>query len=144
VRRVEVSWDGLKLRNWDNETVFYADPDTGNLTLKGRIEATSGRIGGWEIGTNTLQGSNILLRSSGANSGIYVTSNDTNSYTMVYDGTLYYTYIDPATGTYYYYPESVNSLTVNTTNRNNILKQGTDIVSVTPKYIISEEITEKK
>ena len=144
VRRVEVSWDGLKLRNWDNETVFYADPDTGNLTLKGRIEATSGRIGGWEIGTNTLQGSNILLRSSGANSGIYVTSNDTNSYTMVYDGTLYYTYIDPATGTYYYYPESVNSLTVNATNRNNILKQGTDIVSVTPKYIISEEITEKK
>lgn len=40
VDRVEVSWDGLKLRNWDNKEVFYADPDTGNLTLRGKIEAT--------------------------------------------------------------------------------------------------------
>lgn len=41
VARVEISWDGLKLRNWNNEEVFYADPDTGNLTLHGRVEATA-------------------------------------------------------------------------------------------------------
>lgn len=41
VTRVEVSWDGFKLRDWKNHEVFYADPDTGNLTLHGRVEATS-------------------------------------------------------------------------------------------------------
>lgn len=46
VDRVEISWDGLKLRNWNNEEVFYADPDTGNLTLKGTIYAEAGIFSG--------------------------------------------------------------------------------------------------
>ena len=46
VRRVEISWDGLKLRNWNNETVFYADPDTGNLNIAGNFTASSMYIGG--------------------------------------------------------------------------------------------------
>lgn len=37
VKRVEVSWDGFILRNWENEKVFWADPDTGNLTLNGTL-----------------------------------------------------------------------------------------------------------
>lgn len=45
VRRVEISWDGLKLRNWNNETVFYADPDTGNLNIAGNFTANSMYIG---------------------------------------------------------------------------------------------------
>ena len=31
VKRVEVSWDGFLLRNWENEVVFHADPTSGNL-----------------------------------------------------------------------------------------------------------------
>ena len=54
VKRVEVSWDGFKLRNWNNEEVFWADPDTGNLNITGRIVAASGTIGGWNIEQNRL------------------------------------------------------------------------------------------
>ena len=45
IKRVEISWDGFKLRNWNNEEVFFADPDTGNLTLKGTIFADAIYIG---------------------------------------------------------------------------------------------------
>ena len=31
IKRVEVSWDGFLLRNWNNEVVFHADPTSGNL-----------------------------------------------------------------------------------------------------------------
>lgn len=41
IDRVEVSWDGFILRNWKDDKVFFADPDTGNLTVKGNIQATS-------------------------------------------------------------------------------------------------------
>ena len=37
VKRVEVSWDGFILRNWENKKVFWADPDTGNLTMNGTL-----------------------------------------------------------------------------------------------------------
>jgi len=53
VDRVEISWKGLILRNWDNEDVFFANPDTGNLTLR-KITAESGKIGGWEINEHSL------------------------------------------------------------------------------------------
>ena len=39
INRVEISWDGLKLRNWDNKEVFYASADTGDLTLEGTLLA---------------------------------------------------------------------------------------------------------
>ena len=54
ITRVEVSWDGFILRNWENERVFYADPQTGNLTIKGHIEATTGTIGAWQFNQNRL------------------------------------------------------------------------------------------
>ena len=41
INRVEISWNGMRLRNWENEEVFYADADTGDLTLKGTLEATN-------------------------------------------------------------------------------------------------------
>ena len=49
ITRVEVSWNGFILRNWDNERVFYADPETGNLTITGHINASSGHIGTWNF-----------------------------------------------------------------------------------------------
>lgn len=39
---------GLTIKNADDESVFYAD-DEGNLTLNGKVHATSGNIGKWEI-----------------------------------------------------------------------------------------------
>ena len=39
VDRVAISWDGLTLRNWNNDKVFYADANTGNLTVEGTIRA---------------------------------------------------------------------------------------------------------
>lgn len=54
VNRVEISWEGLKLRNWENEEVFYADADTGDLTLSGTIYSESGRIGGWRLDKEML------------------------------------------------------------------------------------------
>lgn len=44
VTRVEVSWDGFKLRNWKNKEVFWADPDSGNLYLKGNVFANAFKI----------------------------------------------------------------------------------------------------
>lgn len=46
INKVEISWDGLIIRNNDNEKVFYAD-ENGNLTLAGVINATAGNIGDW-------------------------------------------------------------------------------------------------
>lgn len=40
LNRVSISWDGFTIRNWNNERVFYADADTGNLTVSGTIRAT--------------------------------------------------------------------------------------------------------
>lgn len=42
VERVAITWDGLTLRNYKNEKVFYADADTGDLTLAGTIYAKAG------------------------------------------------------------------------------------------------------
>lgn len=39
VNRVEISWDGLVLRNYDGDKTLYADPDTGNLFLSGTVYA---------------------------------------------------------------------------------------------------------
>jgi len=45
INRVEISWDGLILRDWENNRTFYADADTGDLTLKGTVYATGLYIG---------------------------------------------------------------------------------------------------
>jgi len=37
VKRVEISWSGLKLRNWKGKETFYADPDTGDLIIGGTL-----------------------------------------------------------------------------------------------------------
>ena len=48
INKVEISWDGLILRNDWGEKVFFAD-DKGNLTISGHIETKTGSIGPWEI-----------------------------------------------------------------------------------------------
>lgn len=54
INRVEISWDGLILRNNSGNTVFNADND-GNLTIVGNIQAATGKIGGWDILEKSLQ-----------------------------------------------------------------------------------------
>lgn len=63
VDRVEVSWKGLILRNWKGNEVFYADPDTGDLTLEGAIIASKGTIAGWEISEHALTKNGLSLKS---------------------------------------------------------------------------------
>lgn len=64
VDRVEISWNGLILRDNTGEQVFYADNNTGNLKIKGEITALSGKIGGWIIKDDYLQSTdgNAILR----------------------------------------------------------------------------------
>ena len=49
IKRVEVSWEGFVMRNWKNEKVFYAQPETGNLMLMGTIHASGGTLGLWNF-----------------------------------------------------------------------------------------------
>ena len=146
VNRVEVSWRGLILRNWESEEVFYADPNTGNLTLNGRIVTQSGKIGGWDISADMLSGAGIQLISGSTaatnNGGIYLSNSQVLYDTVTINGATYYTYYytDPADGrrkTCYlsYYTPGVSSITLNGGQEVYIQKEVTKTVS--PKYVFS-------
>ena len=53
INRVEVSWNGLIIRNKNGDSVFNAD-NNGNLTITGTIHAANGTIGGWHIVNNGI------------------------------------------------------------------------------------------
>lgn len=42
IKRVEISWDGLILRNNEGTATFFAEPDTGNLNITGNLRIDSG------------------------------------------------------------------------------------------------------
>ena len=44
IDRVEISWDGLKLRNWNNDVTFFANPETGNLFISGVLDANNVKV----------------------------------------------------------------------------------------------------
>ena len=55
VERVAISWNGLTLRNYNGDRTFYANANTGDLTLQGTIQANAGWFGGkngWIISGN--------------------------------------------------------------------------------------------
>lgn len=146
VNRVEVSWRGLILRNWENEEVFYADPNTGNLTLEGRIETQSGKIGGWDISADMLAGAGIQLISGSTaatnNGGIYLSNSQVLYDTVTINGATYYTYYytDPSDGrrkTCYlsYYTPGVSSITLN--GGQEVYVRQEVIKTVSPKYVFS-------
>ena len=147
INRVEISWNGLKLRNWSGEEVFYADPDTGNLTLSGTVKADGGNIAGWEILGNVLSGDYINLISHTNDK-----NNDIAGIVLTEQPKLQDTKLDPYTGKVYfvcecsikgkkttvYYPDPViGSLEVKVKQ---IYKDGTIVAYVTPKYIKAETI----
>lgn len=153
VTRAEISWNGLKLRNWNNEEVFYADPDTGNLTLKGRIEADSGSIGGWEINEDQLSGSHILLipndiPGGSYKAGIYTTSESSGlPYSIEISGKTYYRYIykEGSEDEKYFYNTNLykSNVTVTQDNVDEFLKVKENIIAVTPKANAMESVSEK-
>lgn len=104
--RVEISWNGLVLRNKNGEQVFYADPETGNLIIAGGATIAKGSaIAGWTIEDNYLQSNKhggIAMIKSGPNNEAGVL--EAEPYNMLYfsgsgeqsgifkvdsDGTLY-------------------------------------------------------
>lgn len=108
---VEISWDGLILRNKKGETVFNADRETGDLTIVGHFEANTGKIGGWSITEKGLEGKNEIKDEDGntilsSEAGIILKTESSAPYNMLYvngsgensgsfavksDGTLYAT-----------------------------------------------------
>ena len=92
IKRVQIGWDGLVLHNWQNERVFYADADTGNLYLKGTIDAIGGNIGAWHIdnskiwidsaiNTVTNQYNSFVALNGGGNSSQTIYRGNGSSYT---------------------------------------------------------------
>lgn len=55
IKQVEVSWNGLIMRNYQNQPIFYADSATGDLTITGNFSAHGGNIGGWHVDTGKLE-----------------------------------------------------------------------------------------
>ena len=142
INRVEVSWQGLKLRNWKNEEVFYADPDTGDLTLKGNIIATSGTIGGWTINKNMLSGNGVNLIGTGSaddNAGVYLTNGVTAGESIIINGErcYHYTYIDNNNIEQDCYCSSfdITKDTITIEGYEKIYTLQNTVVSVTPKYL---------
>lgn len=68
IKQVEVSWNGLIMRNYQNQPIFYANSATGDLTITGNFSAHGGRIGGWHV-------DNTKLESVGIDSSNYVALN---------------------------------------------------------------------
>lgn len=55
VNRVSIDWDGLTLRNYNNERTFFANASTGDLTLKGHLVAQSLTIGDTVLGADNSE-----------------------------------------------------------------------------------------
>ena len=59
--------NGLTIKNAQGQTVLSQNSSTGNLTITGNITATSGTIGGFTIGSNSITAPNgVKLYSSGS------------------------------------------------------------------------------
>lgn len=92
VSNVEVSWDGFILRDFTGDKVFYAD-EKGNLTLKGIIQASSGKIANWNITSQSLESETIsLVNSKSIAGGIYLNTATQIPSSLTVDGRIYYKY----------------------------------------------------
>ncbi len=81
--RVAITWDGITIRNLQNQKVFYAD-DRGNLTLAGTISAKDGSVGGWTIGKNYLVSNNSIYGQAGMANKHVLGINDISSNSDIY------------------------------------------------------------
>ena len=94
INRVEISWDGLILRNNSGDTVFNADND-GNLTIVGNIQAATGKIGGWDILEKSLQSEDgtagMCSDTTGASADDKVFWVGNETFKVQHDGTMWAT-----------------------------------------------------
>lgn len=94
INRVEISWDGLILRNNSGDTVFNADND-GNLTIVGNIQAATGKIGGWNILEKSLQSEDgtagMCSDTTGASADDKVFWVGNETFKVQHDGTMWAT-----------------------------------------------------
>ena len=141
VDRVEISWNGLILRNWAAEEVFWADPDTGNLNLTGTVNAYAGKIGNWNIVEGTLSGQYMqLINDTAANSGIFLTSATNNeAKTIQWNGSTQYAYTKENDESVAYYLDTQQETYVVTGNEV-IYQYGTRISSVVPNATTQETL----
>ena len=136
IPRVEVSWKGLILRNWNGDDVFYADPDSGNLYLTGHITAISGEIGGWTITEDSLFKDGIILCSTGDKAGIYLSDQPIQTIETIIDGKAYYLYHDQTGNSYYLDTFAISEVTM-TADEIVYIKQE-QVISVEPIYQVSK------
>ena len=137
VIRAELSWDGLILRNWNGDDVFYADPDTGDLTLRGQVIAHTGEIGGWTIGSNLLQSNNINIVSNAGNnlvSGIFLTKAENALQSISYNNETYYAYTSEGQ-TYYINAFNASEFTYSDELDYTVLQYQPTLISVSPRYV---------
>ena len=146
LHRVEISWDGLKLRDWNNQLVFFANPDNGNLTLCGDIETYGGIIGNWNISENSLWSKQISLISAGDNPGIYLTAQNQGLKQVEYNGVTYTSYNivydesvpqDQRDTTDYYINSIQPTITISNSNTT-CLTYENGVISVVPKATLVE------
>lgn len=94
INRVEISWDGLILRNNSGDTVFNAD-NNGNLTIVGNIQAATGKIGGWNILEKSLQSEDetagMCSDTTGASADDKVFWVGNETFKVQHDGTMWAT-----------------------------------------------------
>ena len=144
INRVEISWDGLKLRNWAGDEVFYADPDTGNLTLSGTIRASAGQIGGWNIHNSALESTNsrlILNSGYGENQSPSIALSDRMlATTKIYNNVTYYIYkqIGDTSNQLYYSPILKYDEQSFSDFNDELYIEDEEIISVSPKYFYIE------
>lgn len=77
INRVAITWDGLTLRNYNDEKVFFADADTGDLKITGDITATSLTLKGDNSGIN-VYGNGGYFKVDSTHLGFYTSPTDGN------------------------------------------------------------------
>lgn len=90
VNLVEISWDGLILRNKDGVPVFQAN-DNGDLEITGILTAKTGNIGNWTIndyGLISEDGSSFLYASPSINDTTELIFKAGDHFSVSKDGTL--------------------------------------------------------
>lgn len=122
VNRVEVSWDGLIIRNLSDEKVFYADND-GNLKITGTITANDGDIGGWLIKENALiqTPTSNANRFTGMASGPFIDENNKTNILDSRTGLYKVFWVGERTDPNYFYVDSTGVLNATSVMVNNSL-----------------------
>lgn len=133
VNRVEISWDGLILRNWEGQKTFWADPDTGNLHLKGSIDAEGGVIGAWSITDGGGLSSEYMQLN---NTGISLNSTKTSEVVtqITYNNEAYTAYYIDGSPETLYYIKDTSPTHIITDESETILMYKQEPTSAEPKY----------